>query len=134
MKYCTPNPEPFAATRYLKYGWERDAIIQNAPAASGVYGLYNVVWIYVGQADDIRARLLEHLTGDDACITRYRPTGFAFELVGPPERSRRLQELIHQTEPLCCGRSRIPGRARSAFASDSVRRAGGHLMVGKDPL
>ncbi len=121
MKGLTRNFEPFEENRYLKYGWDRRAILRNAPEASGVYGLYNVVWIYVGEADNIRARLLEHLAGDNACLIRYRPSGFAFELVAPEARSRRLDELIRQTEPLCNGSFFTPRIDREVTVRSTIR-------------
>ena len=101
MKGVTRIPEPFDENRCLEYMWDRESIILHAPEASGVYGIYNAVWIYVGEADNIRSRLLDHLAGDDPCIDHYSPSGFAFELVAPSRRHRRLRELARQTEPIC---------------------------------
>src|SRR6266478_9963411 len=85
--------EPFAENRYRKYRFQRESILLNAPESSGVYGLYSALWIHIGEADDIRERLLEELFSDDPCIRTYQPSGFAFELVSPAERSLRLKEL-----------------------------------------
>ena len=93
--------EAFVENRYRKYRFERESVVRHAPESSGVYGLYSAIWIYVGEADNIRARLLEHLAGDEPGINHYQPSGFAFELVSPPERSRRLEELIEELQPLC---------------------------------
>ena len=97
--------EAFAANRYRKYELTAQSVMQVAPEAGGIYGLYSAIWIYVDEAEDIRRRLLDHVTGrDDAdyFIQRYRPFGFAFETISPPEeRSRRLQEVIVELEPLC---------------------------------
>ncbi len=93
--------EPFAENRYRKYQFQRESILLNAPESSGVYGLYSALWIHLGEADNIRERLLEHLAADDACIRSYQPSGFAFELVSPPTRSRRLEELVIKLQPLC---------------------------------
>ena len=93
--------EPFAENRYRKFRFQREDILRNAHEASGVYGLFSALWIYLGEADDIRARLLEHLAGDDPGIQDYQPSGFAFELVSLPDRSRRLAELITELQPLC---------------------------------
>jgi len=93
--------EPFAENRYRKYQFQRESILLNAPESSGVYGLYSTLWIHLGEADNIRERLLEHLAADDACIRSYQPSGFAFELVSPPARSRRLEELVIKLQPLC---------------------------------
>jgi hypothetical protein len=42
----------------------------------GCYGIFKQgEWIYVGQGD-IRQRLLDHLNGDNACISRNQPTHF----------------------------------------------------------
>ena len=101
MKGVTRIPEPFDENRYLEYTWDQESILRHAPEASGVYGLYNGVWIHVGEAEDIRSRLLEHLAGDCPCISDYEPSGFAFELVAPKGRHRRLHELTKQTEPIC---------------------------------
>ena len=43
------------------------------PNQMGCYGLYRPNhWIYVGSGD-IRQRLLDHLNGDNACITGQEP-------------------------------------------------------------
>ena len=97
-------PSAFAENRYSKFKLERESILRHAPATSGVYGLFNVFWIYVGEANDIRAQLLEDLEGDNRlCFGRYRPSGFAFERVAPELRERRRSELIDELEPLCTG-------------------------------
>jgi hypothetical protein len=93
--------KPFAENRYSKYRLERESIVLHAPEASGVYGLFNALWIYVGESDNIRARLLEHLAGDNPCINRHQPSGFAFELISAKDRGRRWRELIDELEPLC---------------------------------
>ena len=74
-----------------------------APEAPGIYGLYNALWIYIGQANDRRAQMLGHLYGDNPCIVHYQPSGF--ELVSPQGRRRRSEELIRQREPLCKGKA-----------------------------
>ena len=69
--------------RYRHYHkFEHESVLLNAPETSGVYGLYSVLWIYIGEAENIRLRLLEHLGGDNRCINHYRPSSFAFELAG----------------------------------------------------
>ena len=106
--------EPFAETRYLKYQFERESIVLKAPESSGVYGLYSALWIYIGESDNIRARLLEHLAGDNPCISRREPSGFAFEVVSPQDRCRRKEELIKKLEPACKGKVTQAGRAHGA--------------------
>jgi hypothetical protein len=92
---------PFAETRYSRYLFQRDCILQNAPESSGVYGLFNAFWICIGEDDNLRARLLDHLDGDDPCIVRFQPSGFAFELASPIDRRRRHEQLIKELQPLC---------------------------------
>lgn len=92
---------PFAETRYSRYLFQRECVLKNAPESSGVYGLFNAFWIYIGEADNLRARLLEHLAGDDPCIVRFQPSGFAFELASPIDRRRRHEHLIKELQPLC---------------------------------
>ena len=82
--------------------YNRVSILANAPAASGVYALYNPQsWIYVGEGKDIRARLLDHLNGDSACLTQVNPTGFQFELCPADRRVARQDELIVALSPAC---------------------------------
>jgi hypothetical protein len=119
MKRLTPNSDhqadgnhgkvdgqttvPFAENRYGKYRFERESIVTRAPESSGVYGLYSALWIFIGEAENIKARLLEHLAGDNPCISHHQPSGFAFELVSSKDRSRRRIELINELEPRCKG-------------------------------
>ena len=119
MKGVTRIPEPFDENRYLEYTWDRESIMRHAPEASGVYGLYNGVWIHVGEAEDIRSRLLEHLGGDCPCISHYEPSGFAFELVAPKGRHRRVRELTQQTEPICRRKVSLgPGAGKLQWSED----------------
>lgn len=70
----------------------------------GCYGLYQQqaqarAWIYVGRALDIRKRLLEHLNGDDTCITQYWPTHFVAALSDNYETLEK--QLIREYNPHC---------------------------------
>jgi len=93
----------FAENRYSKFLFQRESILRNAPECSGVYGLFSAFWIYVGEAENLRARILKHLEGDDPCIVRYRPSGFAFEPASPEDRHDRRQYLMKELQPLCNG-------------------------------
>ena len=86
--------------RYRGYGFTRDSILFNVPEGSGIYGLYSALWIYVGEADNLRARLLQHLSENDPGMRTYQPTCFAFELVSPQERRERMEHAIRKLEPL----------------------------------
>jgi hypothetical protein len=126
-KTTATTTEPFAENRYRKFRFQRESVVLEAPESSGVYGLYSALWIFIGEADNIRARLLEHLADEDSCINRRQPSGFAFELVSPEDRSHRRAELVDELEPTCMdepphiqpvrsavpvGRSSVEGLAR----------------------
>jgi excinuclease UvrABC nuclease subunit len=84
------------------YPWSRDSVVENAPRRAGVYGLYSALWIYVGEAEDVRKRLMEHCNGDNSCITKCAPNHFVFELIdNRTARERRCRELVRQHGPLC---------------------------------
>ena len=70
------------------------------PNQLGVYGLFRQgVWVYVGKGD-IRQRLLDHLNGDNPCITRENPTHWVDEVTnGDP--SIREKQLITELQPVC---------------------------------
>lgn len=68
---------------------------------NGVYGLYHSKdWVYVGKSEDIRGRLLDHLNGDNPCITNESPTHWVDELVNG-DASEREKELILELNPVC---------------------------------
>jgi hypothetical protein len=110
----TSPPVPFAENRYRRHRFDRESIELNAPESSGVYGLFSALWIYIGEADNIRARLLEHFDGDDLdpCIAHHQPTGFAFELICPADRGRRQEQLVNELLPICKGEA-LAHQARS---------------------
>lgn len=93
--------EAFAENRYRRYRWDRQSILDNVPEGSGIYGLFGALWIYVDEADDLQAAMLAKLVGYDPRLARYRPSGFAFELVPREQRVKRCAELIEQLQPLC---------------------------------
>jgi excinuclease UvrABC nuclease subunit len=83
------------------------SVQKNAPDSSGVYGLSNgCEWIFIGEASNIRARLMEHLSEVDTALARRSPTGFTFELCSPNKRITRQDALVRQFEPFC---NRRPG-------------------------
>ena len=72
------------------------------PNQFGVYGLFREGrWIYVGQGD-IRRRLLDHLNGDNPCITRERPTHWVDELT--EFMDARETALFLELKPVCIQR------------------------------
>jgi hypothetical protein len=114
------TPIPFAENRYRKYRFQGESIVREAPESSGVYGLYSALWIFIGDAENIRARLLEHLAGDNSCINRHQPSGFAFELASPEARGRRREELTIELEPVCRGEPSHVAPARDTGPDVSV--------------
>lgn len=91
---------PFA--NFIAHVFKGAAVQMNAPALSGVYGLSNASgWIYVGETDNIKARLLEHLQYPDVILQDKHPTGFCFELCHPYNRVARQNRLILELKPAC---------------------------------
>jgi excinuclease UvrABC nuclease subunit len=82
--------------------WAGERIIRRAPKASGVYAIFNTNgWIYVGEAGDLRSKLLAHFDGQNARINRADPMGFQFELVPAKKRVSRRNRLIAELKPAC---------------------------------
>jgi hypothetical protein len=90
------------------------SIERDAPAVSGVYGISNArEWIFVGETDNIKAQLMEHLQESNSYLTERNPTGFAFEICASHNRIARQNRLILELEPICNRRieQRRPDRA-----------------------
>jgi len=84
------------------YPYSQSSIQSNAPRQSGVYGLFSPgKWIYVGESGDIQERVMQHLNGDNPCITRQSPVSFTFELVSAANRVGRQNALIQEFAPVC---------------------------------
>ena len=82
--------------------FSRISVIENAPQESGVYALrYQSTWVYVGESENIRAQLIQHLNGDNACITVYPSLTFSYELISSVTRSWRQDELVRELRPTC---------------------------------
>lgn len=78
------------------------SVQKNAPAASGVYGLSSSrEWIFIGETDDLRGRLLEHLFETDTLLSARIPTGFTFEICAPQSRVARQGRLVRELQPVC---------------------------------
>jgi hypothetical protein len=75
-------------------------VLELKPNLNGVYGLFKQgTWVYVGKGD-IRQRLLDHLNGDNPCITRQAPTDWVAEVIqGDP--TNREKQLISELNPVC---------------------------------
>ena len=76
------------------------SIHQFAPAAPGVYGISNSrEWIFIGEADNIQAKLLEHRSGQNTSLLQRDPKGFTFEVCADGMRSIRRQFLARELKP-----------------------------------
>ena len=78
------------------------SIQKNAPESPGVYGLSNAKeWLFVGQGNNIRAHLLDHLKEVGTVLSAQSPTGFTFELCSADRRMGRRDALIRELAPRC---------------------------------
>jgi excinuclease UvrABC nuclease subunit len=94
MPFPPQNPLPYTS----------DGIKRLHAGQKGCYGLTQrgaagEAWIYVGKADDIRARLLQHLNGDNPCITAYLPTHVVAMVTA--ENVEQEKALILEYDPHC---------------------------------
>jgi predicted GIY-YIG superfamily endonuclease len=81
------------------FNFSQTSVDANAPAASGVYALFNEgQWIYFGESGNIRDRLTQHINNNETnpCVRRSAPRLFAYELVPAALRVARQNELIRE--------------------------------------
>jgi len=98
MAFEKPQPYPFTA----------GVIAANAPRSAGVYGLFSgTECIYVGEAEDICQRLMDHLRETDSGVMKRSPTGFTFELCPPGQRKNLQAVLIWRHRPVCSERPEL---------------------------
>jgi hypothetical protein len=92
MPFSPPMPRSFTAA----------SVRANAPVLPGVYGISNArEWIYIGQADNIQAALLNHLRGVETPVLDRQPTGFIFEVCELALQPGRLDRLVREYNPVC---------------------------------
>jgi hypothetical protein len=87
MPFPTQTPHPFtrAGVEWLNSG------------QTGVYGIFREgLWIYVGKADDLRARLLQHLGNAD--ILKHSPTHYVTLVTTGPEIAEK--QLTIELKPV----------------------------------
>lgn len=83
------------------YSFAREAIRAHAPAASGVYGLYNFDYqLFIGEAENIRQALLRHLSDDNVRSRRFQPSGFNFKTCPAELRKSNAEALIQIYHPI----------------------------------
>jgi hypothetical protein len=91
---------PFGSTG--TYSFSVQAIEAYVPSSHGIYALRNRErWICVGQAANLRQNLINHCLNPSACIARWRPESFAFEVVEPRLLFGRQSRLIMELQPVC---------------------------------
>ena len=94
------------------YGYTDSEIEKHAPTDPGIYFIVReyydkqAVWVYIGQAEDVQDRLLEHYGGfsdESGWINACKPTTFGVLLVPGGEKRRRIIEdrFIELLNPLC---------------------------------
>lgn len=84
------------------YPFSRASVDLSAPEESGIYVLRSeTTWVYIGEAENIRARLIQHLSGDTACLSVFPRLTFSYELIIPATRAWRHEELVREFRPLC---------------------------------
>jgi hypothetical protein len=83
------------------FEYDEASIKETAPVLSGVYGLCDhQSWVYIGEANNILAALLEKRA--EPCIVKHRPTAFVFEVCPAWLRAKRRDSLFIEFKPICC--------------------------------
>ena len=90
MPFEPPFPRSFSAS----------TIRAHAPASSGVYGISSSTeWIYIGDADDMQAALLEYLSEPSTLPRDRQATGFFCEPCPLARRPARRETLVREFSP-----------------------------------
>jgi len=78
------------------------AVQDKAPNVSGVYTIYTSQrWLYVGESEDVKQSLFQHLSELSKCLARRGPLSFSFEVVPAADRAGRQQALVRALAPTC---------------------------------
>ena len=93
---------PFSEQQLLLFN--QQGITWLVEGQSGVYGIFNRdVWIYIGKADDLRQRLLEHhnrQSDQSVCIWNNHPTNFVATITDVSNQDITEQNLIAEYNPI----------------------------------
>ncbi|HVX41399.1 MAG TPA: hypothetical protein VHB25_17675 [Gemmatimonadaceae bacterium] len=90
MPFPKQNPIPFT----------KEGISKLNPEQTGCYGIYRTGrWIYVGRAECIRTRLLQHVNDTRSDIWKQNPTHVV--AVVTQEHVEREKALIMEFKPCC---------------------------------
>ena len=83
------------------YSFTQLSIFLQVPPKSGVYALHNSNrCIYIGETENLRKTLQQHLRGDNPWISLWEPSGVYFELWPETSRYERKIHLIEEFQPL----------------------------------
>lgn len=86
----------------VAHAFTSSSIRAHAPSHPGVYGISNAnEWIFIGQTDDIRTALINHLEDTNQSVRNRVPTGFLFELCYEDRQRVRLSRLVAEYSPSC---------------------------------
>jgi hypothetical protein len=89
-----PWPEPW-------FPFERECV-DEAPRAPGVYVIGDGRPAFIGDTDDLAARLSYHLTEPGICLEDVRPLLFSYRATRPPEDRNALRtHLVRTWLPRC---------------------------------
>ena len=87
--------------------------IGQAPEGSGVYTIFSRKrWVYVGESDNVRRSLFDHLNGSPRSLNGHGPLMFTFELAAASDRTARWQALVTDLKPAC--QETTPGAGATA--------------------
>lgn len=90
MPFEPPFPRSFSAPSVRAY----------APAISGVYGISNSTeWVFIGEADNMQAALLDYLSEPLSRQGVQQATGFFCEPCPPARRPARRETLVREFAP-----------------------------------
>ncbi len=82
-------------------------ILGGAPEASGVYAIHTPTrWVFIGDADNVRQALFDHLNARDELLESFQPLSFSWEAASCAERGALRDALIAELRPVCNWRGR----------------------------
>jgi hypothetical protein len=106
------------------YSFTQLSIFLQVPAKSGIYALHNSTrCIYVGETDNLRKTLQQHLRGDNPWITLWEPNGVYVEPWPEGERQERKNRLVSEFNPILGdGNGNDAGPALTVVSERSISR------------
>jgi len=95
----------------LRYPLNLGAVLASAPRRCGLYALYNADGcVYIGAANNILSRLLDHIHEPNVCLKKTNPTAFTFEFCPPELIESRQAILLFEYRPPCTDRPELVTR------------------------